>query len=147
MPGLSQQFWRAAVVRAAVELAEIRDHPVDECHRLLALCRWLSSKQQAIVSTRTRLYYRRPGLLGQRVTSRLLHDANDVAEESRFRNDAIANTVKFRVTQKRHFPRSGNPQPVVIEQSHHVAHAGDPDGCALIGVVAAGHEDVFAALQ
>jgi hypothetical protein len=36
VPGLRQQFGRASIVSAGIELAQVGDHAVDEVHRLLA---------------------------------------------------------------------------------------------------------------
>ena len=75
----------------------------------------------------------------------LVHDSDQITEESPPSDSLIFNTKEFRVAQKRHFSAGGDSEPGMVEKTHQVPHADDP--VCLVDFASPCEEDILPSLH
>ena len=75
----------------------------------------------------------------------LVHDSDQITEESPPGDSFIFNTKEFCIAKKRHFSAGGDSKPGMIEKTHQVSHADDP--VCLVDFAGPCEEDILPSLH
>ena len=119
------------IVTGLVQFGEIFNHAVNQRHGLYPGLRFLRVQQQTVMRTRARVHYCYTGLRWQRIVPGLLHHADDITKEGRFRYFIRMYSVEFSVAQVCQFSGRRYAQPGFVEKTKKMPHVANPDTCLL----------------